>query len=85
MKIQCAEDADPNAEDCMGCRPLTFALANDAEQLVRIGLGSWEGALVALELVLVERRTFFLGCFLELNLSNQVETGSKSVRIKPFH
>lgn len=27
-------DADPNAEDCMGCRPLTFALANDAEQLV---------------------------------------------------
>lgn len=26
--------ADPNAEDCMGCRPLTFALANDAEHLV---------------------------------------------------
>eukprot|EP00435_Cladocopium_sp_Y103_P066699 s393_g29.t1 len=27
-------EADPNAEDCMGCRPLTFALANDAEHLV---------------------------------------------------
>ncbi|CAJ1331540.1 unnamed protein product [Effrenium voratum] len=27
--------ADPNAEDDMGCRPLTFALANDAEQLVK--------------------------------------------------
>ncbi len=26
--------ADPNAEDSMGCRPLTFALANDAEHLV---------------------------------------------------
>ena len=28
------EVADPNAEDSMGCRPLTFALANDAEHLV---------------------------------------------------
>lgn len=33
-QFRIGEVADPNAEDSMGCRPLTFALANDAEHLV---------------------------------------------------
>ena len=33
-----ARMADPNAEDWMGCRPLVFALANDAEEHACEGL-----------------------------------------------